>query len=279
VGVDSDDVWMRDIGPTFVVDGGRTVAVDWQFNAWGGASDGMMANWERDDRAAERIARFHGLPRVRAPLVLEGGSIHSDGAGTIYTTEECLLHPNRNPSLDRAQIEVLLGSHVGARKVVWLPSGLFMDTDTNGHVDNILHVVEPGHVLLTWCADSADPQHARSLACRDLLERERDARGERIRVTLLPMPGPLYMTAEEVASFGGRAHHTRQPGVRLAASYANFLVSNQVVLFPLLDPARDDDARAVLRSVFPDHHIVGLPNAREILLGGGNIHCMTCQVI
>ena len=156
----SDDAWARDTGPTFVVDGrGGRRAVDWEFNAWGGLDGGLYAPWDQDDLIATKIAELERADRHRAPLVLEGGSIHVDGEGTLLTTEECLLNHNRNPRLDRARIEELLAAHLNIERVIWLRRGIWND-ETDGHVDNIACFLRPGVVALTVCDEAADPQHA-----------------------------------------------------------------------------------------------------------------------
>jgi agmatine deiminase len=274
----TDDAWMRDIGPTFVTDAaGRRRGVDWVFNAWGGHDGGLYARWDRDDAAAAAICEREHAPRYRAPLVLEGGSIHVDGEGTLLTTEQCLLNPNRNPSMRRDEIEQHLVDHTGATTIVWLGDGV-VDDETDGHVDNLCCFVRPGVVALTWTDDVDDPQHAVSLDARRRLESAVDARGRSFEVHLLHQPGPLHMTQDEadgvVAAPGAKP---RPGGARLAASYANFYVANGQVVVPLLDPARDDEALATLTGLFPDRRVVGVP-AHEILLGGGNVHCITQQV-
>jgi agmatine deiminase len=270
----SDDAWVRDTGPSFVVDaaGGRR-GVDWEFNAWGG----IYAPWDRDERVAARVLEIEGDDRYRAPLVLEGGSIHVDGEGTVLSTEECLLNRNRNPDLSKQQIDRLLRDFLGAEKVVWLGRGVIED-ETDGHVDNLACFARPGVVLLTWSDEESDPQHAIS---RDALERLRaatDARGRPLEVVLLPSPGPLTITAEEAAGVEPRAKTLpRRASDRLAASYANFYLANQRVVVPLLDPRTDEQALEILRSCFPQREVVGVPG-REILLGGGNVHCITQQI-
>jgi agmatine deiminase len=278
VELETDDAWMRDIGPTFVVDGdGERRGVDWRFNAWGGLKGGLYRSWDRDDRAAQRVLEIEGADRYRAPLVLEGGSIHVDGEGTVLTTEECLLNRNRNPELSREQIEGLLRDYLGAEKVIWLDRGLYED-ETDGHIDNLACFVRPGVVLLTWTDDESDPQHEIS---RDALERLRDAtdaRGRSVEVIRIPSPGPLAVTAEEARGVRpGPGTLPRRAGDRLAASYVNFYLANGRVVYPLLDERTDDGAAEVLTECFPDHELVGVP-AREIVLGGGNIHCITQQV-
>jgi agmatine deiminase len=278
VEMSSNDAWMRDIGPTFVIDrGGRRRGVDWRFNAWGGLDGGLYFPWDADDQVAGKVLEVERSPRYRAPLVLEGGSIHVDGEGTVLTTEECLLNPNRNPDLDRAQIERLLCDYLGAEKVIWLGAGLWGD-ETDGHVDNLACFIGPGVVALTWCDDDLDPQHEISLDAYRRLEQATDARGRSLEVVRLPAPGSVEVSEQEARGVD-RAEGTlpRRAGDRLAASYVNYYLGNSRVVFPLLDERRDDEAAEILRRCFPDREVIGVP-AREILLGGGNIHCITQQL-
>lgn len=278
VELSTDDAWLRDTGPTFVLDGGgRRRGVDWRFNAWGGHEGGLYAPWERDDRVAAKVLEVEGADRYRAPLVLEGGSIHVDGEGTVLTTEECLLNPNRNPGLSQTQVERALCDHLGAEKVVWLGRGVYED-ETDGHVDNLACFVRPGVVLLTWSEDEGDPQYAISREALARLEAATDARGRPFEVVRLPSPGPLHATAEEAAGVeAAPGTQPRRAGNRLAASYVNFYLANERLIMPLLDERHDEAAARILGRCFHDREVVGLP-AREILLGGGNIHCITQQV-
>lgn len=278
VELSSNDAWMRDVGPTFVVDGaGGVRGVDWIFNAWGGLAGGLYFPWDHDDLVAQKVLEVEGRDRYRAPFVLEGGSIHVDGQGTLITTEECLLNPNRNPHLDKGAIEILLHEYLGVTSVVWLGKGVHND-ETDGHVDNLCCFARPGEVVLTWSDNRRDPQYA---ICRDALARlaeARDARGRRFKVHKLVHPGPLKRTAAEAAGVDSKeGSHARRGGERLAASYVNFYLGNKVVVMPLLDARHDRAALATLRRIFPGRRVVGVP-AREILLGGGNIHCITQQV-
>lgn len=278
VEISADDAWIRDHGPTFVVDGvGGRRGVDWRFNAWGGTEGGLYFPWDRDDRVAAKVLEIEGDDRYRAPIVLEGGAIHVDGEGTVLSTEECLLNPNRNPELSREQIERVLLDYLGAEKVIWLGAGVFED-ETDGHVDNIACFAQPGVVLLTWTDDEEDPQHPISRDARERLEAATDARGCSLEVVLLPSPGPLQISAEEAQGVDATEGTVpRSAGDRLAASYVNFYLGNSRIVYPLLDPRHDEEAAAILRRVFPEREVVGVP-AREILLGGGNVHCITQQV-
>jgi agmatine deiminase len=278
VELSSNDAWMRDVGPTFVVDDrGAMRGIDWQFNAWGGLDGGLYFPWDRDDAVAQKVLEVEGRDRYRAPFVLEGGAIHVDGQGTLITTEECLLNPNRNPHLSRNEIEALLGRYLAVDTIVWLGKGVHLD-ETDGHVDNLCAYVRPGEVVLTWTNDRSDPQYDIS---RDALERlmeARDARGRRFTVHKLIQPGPLRMTAEESAGIDATgSSKPREAGERLAASYVNFYIGARRVVVPLLDPRRDRAALRKLEELFPKREIVGVPG-REILLGGGNVHCVTQQV-
>jgi agmatine deiminase len=278
VEVSSDDAWMRDCGPTFVIDGdGERRGVDWRFNAWGGTEGGLYFPWDSDDRVAAKVLEIEGADRYRAPIVLEGGAIHVDGEGTVLSTEECLLNPNRNPELSKEQIERALFDYLGAGKMIWLGAGVFED-ETDGHVDNIACFARPGVVLLTWSEDEDDPQHAISRDARERLQAATDAQGRSLEVVLLPSPGPLQTSAEEAEGVdAGEGTQPRRAGARLAASYVNFYLGNSRIVCPLLDPRHDEEALAILRRVFPEREVLGVP-AREILLGGGNIHCITQQL-
>ncbi|MGE0115140.1 MAG: agmatine deiminase [Steroidobacteraceae bacterium] len=273
-----NDAWMRDVGPTCVVNRlGEVRGVDWQFNAWGGLQGGLYFPWDQDDLVAHKVLEIEGLVRYRAPLVLEGGSIHVDGQGTALVTEECLLNPNRNPQLDVGQIELLLHEYLGVSTVIWLGQGVYND-ETDGHIDNLCCFIKPGEVALTWTDNKRDPQFARSSDALRRLQAVRDARGRKLKVQLLPQPGPLYLTEEEAQGLDvldtGKQRHA---GDRLAASYVNFYIGNSVVVVPLLDERHDRKALSRLRRWFPRRKVVGVP-AREILLGGGGIHCITQQI-
>lgn len=277
VPMDSDDCWMRDTGPTIVTGpNGERRGVDWRFNAWGGLSGGLYHPWDRDSLVAQQVLAHHGFVRYEAPLVLEGGSIHVDGEGTLLTTAECLLNPNRNPHLDQAQIEALLSEYLGVERFIWLPEGVFMD-ETDGHIDNMCCFARPGEVILHWVEDESDPQYARSQAAYEVLSGATDARGRKLTIHRMIAPGPLYYREDETAGVESGDAVPRKSGERMAASYVNFLISNGRVIFPLLDARTDALAQAQLQAIFPSHEVVGVP-AREILLGGGNIHCITQQI-
>ena len=277
VEISNDDSWMRDCGPTFVVDGkGGVRAVDWIFNAWGGLDGGLYFPWDQDDLVASKVAEIERVDRYRAPIVLEGGSIHVDGEGTLLTTEECLLNPNRNPGLSRAEIERVLADHLAIDRFIWLDRGVYED-ETNGHVDNICCFVRPGVVALTWTDDKRDPQYEISQDAFERLSAATDAKGRRLEIHRIHQPDPVYSTAEE--SGGVDAVEGSQPrteGMRLAASYINFYIANGVVAMPSFGDPHDEPAQKQIAALFPDRKVIAVP-AREILLGGGNIHCITQQ--
>ncbi|TDR73564.1 agmatine deiminase [Paludibacterium purpuratum] len=273
----SDDCWMRDTGPTVLVGpAGARRGVDWQFNAWGGLQGGLYHPWDRDSEVAGQVLSSLAFERYAAPLVLEGGSIHVDGEGTLLTSAECLLNANRNPQLNQGQIEALLRDYLGVTHFIWLPEGVYMD-ETDGHIDNMCCFARPGEVILHWVDDENDPQYPRSQSAYQVLSQAVDARGRRLKIHKMVAPGPLYYTEEEAAGVVSGDAVPRPAGERMAASYVNFLISNGRVIFPLLDAATDEQARDQLAAIFPDHQVVGVP-AREILLGGGNIHCITQQI-
>jgi agmatine deiminase len=278
VEMSSDDAWMRDVGPTFVVDRrGEVRGVDWRFNAWGGLNGGLYFPWDQDELIARKVLEIEGRDRYQAPFVLEGGSIHVDGEGTLITTEECLLNPNRNPHLDKGQLEILLHEYLGITSVIWLGKGV-IDDETDGHVDNLCCFARPGEVILTWTDDKRDPQYAVSKDAYERLMEARDAQGRRLKIHKLQQPGPLYRTAKEaqhVDAVDGVA--PRPNGERLAGSYVNFYLANSTLVLPLMDPKRDRQAARTLQKIFPERRLIGV-QAREILLGGGNIHCITQQV-
>ena len=251
-----DDSWMRDTGPTFVVDGqGGLAGIDWQFNAWGGKAE----TYDKDAALAGLLLDHLGLDRYAAPLILEGGSIHVDGQGTLMTSEQCLLNPNRNPKLGREEIETQLREHLGVRAVIWLGEGL-VDDETDGHVDNIACFVRPGVVMALTTADSEDANYA---ALQDNLARlraARDAQGRELEIVEVEQPAP----------------EVHPKGPRLARSYINFYIANGGVVMPSFEDPKDEAAFAAVSKCFPEHDVRQVP-AGDIVLGGGGIHCITQQ--
>jgi agmatine deiminase len=245
-----DDSWMRDSGPIFVVDGdGRRAGVHFGFNSWGE----KFAPWDRDAAVGGLLVDRLGDRRYDASFVLEGGSIAVDGEGTLLTTEECLLNPNRNPTMSREEIERGLHDHLGVETIVWLGQGLVEDRDTDGHVDMIAAFTRPGEVLLQSLEPGA-PSH----------ERMADNRARLVAAGLDVVDFPL-LASIEVA------------GEPVGLSYLNFYLCNGAVVMPLAGVDSDAEAQERLAAAYPDREVVGVP-ARVIAFGGGGPHCITQQV-
>jgi agmatine deiminase len=245
-----DDSWLRDCGPIYVRDAaGRRYAVHFRFNAWGE----KFLPYDKDAAVGALVAERLGDDVIPAPIVLEGGSIHVDGAGTLITTEECLLNPNRNPELTREQIEDVLRGSLGVRRIVWLSQGLVEDRDTDGHVDLIAAFSEPGRVLLQTVGED-NPNFARCVENRDRL------RAVGIEVTELP-----FLPYASVA------------GERVAAGYLNFYLCNGAVIVPLAGAETDEEALSIIAAAYPGREVIGVPGV-VLAYGGGGPHCITQQV-
>ena len=271
--ISSDDAWLRDSGPSFVVnERGDVRLVDWHFNSHGR----FLPTWEKDDRVARKIAEIEGVDRYRAPLVLEGGSIHVDGEGTVLTTEECLLNPNRNPGMSREAIEQHLCDYLGATTVIWLGRGLDPDV-TSGHVDDVAAFVRPGVVMLAWSEDPAVWRHDVLAENLERLERARDARGRRLEVHKIPLPEEVIVSEEEAAGIDPiDGAPTLPAGFAQASTYVNCCICNGGVIMPTFADPKDEEGREALQSLFPAREVVPLPS-HEIILAGGNVHCVTQQ--
>jgi agmatine deiminase len=253
-----DDSWMRDNGPIFVTDAAGNVAlVQFRFNSWGE----KFLPYDNDARVPEGLASHLGVRRYQAPLVLEGGSFFVDGEGTLLTTEQCLLDPNRNPSLSRDEIEEGLRSFLGVDTVIWLPHGLVEDRDTDGHVDGLAQYIHPGVVMVSVAAGDDDPNAERFGEDRAVLARAKDSRGRSIEV----LDGPVNAWAE-VEGVG-----------RVVIPYLNFYVVNGGVVVPVGGVPEDEAALEVVGKAFPDREVVGVP-AALISHGGGGPHCITQQI-
>jgi agmatine deiminase len=247
-----DDSWARDSGPIFVLgEDGARAGVDFGFNSWGE----KFTPYDDDARFAARVLELLGEPRRDATgFVLEGGSITVDGEGTLITTEQCLLEENRNPQLTREEIEAELRAQLGAERVIWLGLGLVEDDDTDGHVDNICAFVAPGKVVLQTVTDEANPNYA---PCQENLRRLRAAGLEVVELPWLPY-----------------AEGAEQPTV---VPYTNFYLCNGAVIVPTRGTETDDEALALLGSLYPGREVVGVAG-ETLALGGGGVHCITQQV-
>jgi agmatine deiminase len=244
-----DDSWMRDNGPIFVTNArGEVALVKFDFNAWGE----KFAPWDLDATVPERLATHLGMRRYAAPMVLEGGSFFVDGEGTLVTTEQCLLNPNRNPSMTREDIEGVLRDYLGVDVVVWLMNGHPQDRDTDGHIDGILQYVGPGVVMLHLPGDPSDPGHLDMRENLRRLEVARDAAGRSFQV--IPF----------------------EPGSS-AAAVMNFYLCNGGAIVPTHDAEVDEPALAQVRAAFPEREVVSVPG-ETILYGGGGPHCITQQL-
>lgn len=251
------DSWARDMGATFVTDGkGALGGIDWRFNAWGE----NYPDFEADAAVAMEMARRENARIYSIPVVMEGGGLHTDGAGTILTTDSVILNPNRNPGLTREEAEDILIRALGGSQVVWLDGEALEYDDTDGHVDNLACFVKPGVVMALVSDDPEDPQHERLKANAERLRATRTPDGRNIEVI-------------EVAHPAKRV----EDGLRLPMSYINFYLANDAVLAPIFDDPADEPALAMLRKVFPDRTVVPVPGL-EIVRGGGCIHCITQQV-
>jgi len=262
--IPTDRSWTRDTCPLFVKrDADGDVAItDWKFNGWA-----KYANHRRDDavpgRLAKRLSRRRFVataPTTGRQVVLEGGSIDVDGAGTLLTTEECLLSPvqARNPDLSRGELEAVLGEYLGVRKVLWLGDGIAGD-DTHGHVDDLARFVDPRTVALATEDNPADANYRALAENRERLSGMTNAAGQRLQVVALPMPAPVVLD-----------------GVRLPASYANFYIGNAAVLVPTFNDPADRKALGILAELFPGRKVVGI-HAVDLVWGLGTLHCMTQQ--
>jgi agmatine deiminase len=257
--IEHNDAWLRDNGPTFVVnDEGGLAGVNWRFNAWGG----KYSPWDLDDAVAPQILRHVGVRQFDAPLVMEGGSIHTDGEGTLLTTEECLLNPNRNPQLSREQIEAHLRNFVNAERIIWLKRGLSGD-ETDGHVDNVACFAAPGKVILQVCDDPDDENYAITQENLKILQEAVDAKGRRLEVIPIQQPPKAFYD-----------------GARLTLSYLNFYFVNGGIILPVFGGAAEETdrmAQQVLSETFPDRRIRTV-NGMAIIREGGNVHCTTQQM-
>ncbi|MGG1876757.1 agmatine deiminase family protein [Paenibacillus cisolokensis] len=257
--LEHSDAWLRDNGPTFVKsESGELAGVNWKFNAWGE----KYAPWDLDNAVPTALLKHFGVKQFDAPLILEGGSIHVDGDGTLLSTEECLLNRNRNADLSREQIEELVKAYTGTEKVIWLKRGLDGD-ETDGHIDNIACFAAPGKVILQVCEDPKDENYAITQENLQILEQARDARGRALEIVKIQQPPKAFYRES-----------------RLTLSYLNFYFVNGGIILPVFGgAAAETDRLAVetLQAVFPDRRIRTI-DGMAIIGEGGNVHCITQQM-
>ena len=251
------DVWMRDYGPTFITRPGGAAPLamnDWVFNGWGG----KYPAYEQDDSIAKVIAERLRLPVFAHELILEGGSIEVNGAGVCLTTEQCLLNLNRNPQMNRGELEAFLQQSLGVDKVIWLGEGIVGD-DTDGHIDDLARFVNADTIVAIRESNSHDENHALLEDNWERLQAARDGKGAGFNLVALPCPAPVAYAGE-----------------RLPASYANFYIANDLVLVPVFDDPNDKTALGILEELFPQRRVVGL-RCRDVVAGLGALHCVTQQ--
>lgn len=257
--IEHDDSWMRDNGPTFLInDKGEVAGVNWKFNSWGE----KYKPYDKDDEVARKVLDLYNVKSFHAPLILEGGSIHVDGEGTLITTEECLLNKNRNKEMTRENIEEALKNYLSVEKIIWLKQGLYGD-ETDGHVDNVACFAKPGVVVLQVCYDKEDPNYEITQDNLKLLQNIKDAKGRKIEVIHIEQPPVRYLNGE-----------------RLTLSYLNYYLVNGGVILPVFGgDAEEMDKKAIktLQEIYPDRKVVPV-DGTTIIKGGGNVHCITQQM-
>jgi agmatine deiminase len=254
----TNDAWCRDHGAIFVTRAGQEdplLALDFGYNAWGG----KYPPFDLDNQIPQKMAGLLGVPHRSVDMILEGGSIEVNGAGTLLTTEQCLLNPNRNPGLCRSEVERRLRENLGVRQILWLGDGIVGD-DTDGHVDDLTRFVAEDTVVTVVESDPADENYTPLQENRERLTGMRLADGRPLKIVELPMPEPVYRGEE-----------------RLPASYANFYIGNRVVLLPVFGCPQDEEAAAMLAWCFPGRRVVPV-NCRDVVVGLGTLHCLTQQV-
>ncbi|MEX2474832.1 agmatine/peptidylarginine deiminase [Marinobacter sp.] len=255
----ANDTWARDHGPLTVSTGDGPIVLNFRFNAWGGKFP-----WEKDDALNQHLhnaGTFGAAPMEAVDHVLEGGSIESDGAGTLLTTSECLLTPSRNLSLDRGAIENLLAETLGANRILWLNHGYLAGDDTDSHIDTLARFCAEDHLCYVRCPDVADEHYSALAAMEEELQQFRRADGRSYKLTPLPWPDAIY----------------DEDGQRLPATYANFLIINGAVLLPVYDVPQDREAIDVVQRLFPERDIIPV-NCRPLIRQHGSLHCVTMQL-
>jgi agmatine deiminase len=252
--IPTNDSWIRDYGPNFIIQNdGKVAANDWDFDSWG-----RKYKWELDDLAGKVISEESGLYQFKPEIVLEGGAIEVNGAGTCVTTESCILNPNRNNGISREAMETALKDYLGVSKIIWLHGEMEGD-DTDGHIDNLARFVNSTTIVCAVEEDEEDPNYASLKKNFDRLRSTTDQDDKLLKIVALPMPG-----------------YIGSPSERLPASYANFYIANKSVLVPVYDHPNDKRALAILEPLFPEREIIPIPST-TIIWGLGGVHCLTKQ--
>ncbi len=247
--------WCRDHGPVYVKNAAAEKAiVSWDYNAWGG----KYPPWDQDNEIPARIAAAQNLRLFEPGMILEGGSIETNGAGALLTTESCLLNPNRNPTLTKPEIEQRLRRYLNVSDILWLGDGIVGD-DTDGHIDDLARFVSADTIATIVEADPADENYAPLRENLTRLRAMKNAAGRPFRIVELPSPSPRY-----------------RGDLRLPASYANFYIANNIVIVPTFDDPQDAPARRLLQTEFPEREVIGL-DSTELIVGQGSFHCITQQ--
>lgn len=274
----NNDSWVRDCGPTFVKnDKGELRGIDWDFNAWGGLVDGLYFPWDQDDMIAQKVCELERVDSYKtAGFVLEGGSIHVDGEGTVMTTEMCLLSEGRNPHMSKQEIEDMLKEYLNCEKVIWLKDGIDPE-ETNGHIDDVACFVAPGEAACIWTEDPEDPFYEVAQQAYSILSESTDAKGRKLKVhKLTTTKKPVTISGDfDIDYVEGTV--PREDGELCISSYMNFLIVNGGVIVPQYEDENDALALEQVQAMFPDRKVVGV-NTKEVVYGGGNIHCITQQM-
>jgi len=250
----NDDGWARDSGAIFILNSEKKLGgIDWEFNGWG-----KFSPYDSDNKIARFMIEHSSATYFKSDMILEGGSIHVDGEGTLITTEQCLLNKNRNPSLLKEDIEENLRKFLGVNKIIWLKHGT--DEGTDGHVDNVACFIKPGTVMALTCSDKKDSYHEKINENLEVLKTSTDNQGRRLNVIELEM-----------------SYKRLIPNVDEPSSYINFYIANNGIVMPSFnDEKADNKAKRVIQSAFPDRKIISI-NGIDISMGGGNVHCITQQ--
>lgn len=288
--ISSVDCWARDTGAIYVKnrETGEIRGVDFKFNSWGGeqrGSHGCTLDYGQDDLVARKMLQITNHDRYRTSFILEGGSITTDGEGTVITTESCLMNQNRNYALSREEIEQKLKEYLGFEKVIWLQRGVDLeDGETDGHIDDVCAFIGPGEVVTCYTEDESNEYYEIFKECYEALCNATDAKGRKLKVHKLVAANPFKFNKEEaenVTVLQGIAEDQdekwRAEGDFAVPSYANFLITNGSIVFPIYGLDTDQEAVECMRKIVGDRYKVIPVNAHNIALGGGSVHCITQQ--